>query len=79
MFIDMGDGQGVREVVDETLHTFKESVMLALVIASFYAHPHVHYWSNGVAQLMNTIIELGYAIGPLVNMGMSIETGNGKC
>ena len=42
MFIDMGDGQGVREVVDETLHTFKESVMLALVIASFYAHLNVH-------------------------------------
>ena len=79
MFINMGDGQGVWKVVDETPETFEEAVMLALVIASFYAHPHVHYWSNGVAQLMNTIIELGYAIGPLVNMGMSIETGNGKC
>ena len=52
MFIDMGDGHGVREVVDETPETFEEAVMLALVIASFYAHPHVHYWSNGVAQLV---------------------------
>ena len=42
MFIDMGDGQGVREVVDRTPDTFEESVMLALAIASFYAHPHVH-------------------------------------
>ena len=57
MFIDMGDGQGVREVVDETPDTFEEAVMLALVIASFYAHPHVHYWSNGVAQLINTTNE----------------------
>ena len=49
MFIDMGDGQGVREVVDRTPDTFEESVMLALAIASFYAHPHGHY--NGIAQL----------------------------
>ena len=42
MFIDMGDGQGVREVVDETPVTFEEAVMLAVVIASFYAHPNVH-------------------------------------
>ena len=75
----MGDGHGVREVVDETPETFEEAVMLALVIASFYAHPHVHYWSNGVARLMNTTNELGYAIGPLVNIEMSIETGNDKC
>ena len=35
MFINMGDGQGVWKVVDETPETFEEAVMLALVIASF--------------------------------------------
>ena len=54
MFVEMDDGKGLREVVDENSNTCEEAAVLALFIASVYAHPHVHYWANGVAQLIDT-------------------------
>ena len=53
MFIDLGDGKGIVEVVDETPETCEEASVLALIIASIYTHPHVHFWANGVAQLID--------------------------
>jgi len=53
MNIGLGDGKGIFEVVDETPEQCEEAAVLALFIASIYTHPHVHFWSNGVAQLID--------------------------
>ena len=53
MFIEIDDGKGLREVIDENPETFEEAAVLAMLIISVYAHTHVHYWANGVGQLIN--------------------------
>ena len=53
MYIEMDDDQGLREVVDKNPETIEEATVLALFIASMYTHPHVHFWANGVAQLID--------------------------
>ena len=53
MFIEMEDGKGLREVVDENPETCEEAAVLAMFIFSAHSHTHVHYWANGVGQLIN--------------------------
>ena len=64
MFIKMEDGKGLREVIDENPETCEEAAVLAMFIISGYAHTHVHYWANGVGQLINA------------KQGISIERRN---
>ena len=47
MFIELDDGNGIVEITDE------EAAVLAVWIISSQAHIHVHYWANGVAQLID--------------------------
>ena len=52
MFIDLNDGLGIREVKDETSKTCDEAAVIALIIVTVFTHSHIHFWANGVAQVL---------------------------
>lgn len=54
MFIKTDGDNELCEVADQTAETCEEAAIIAMVIISVYAHPHVHFWANGVAQLTKT-------------------------
>ena len=53
MYVEMDDGKGLYEVIDENSETCEEAAVLAMFIFSIHTHIHVHYQANGVAQLIN--------------------------
>ena len=58
MFIELEDGLGLREVVDDDVEnnegTCSEAVVISTIVGALTTHPHLHFWSNGVGQLINT-------------------------
>ena len=58
MFIELEDGLGLREVVDDDIegngNTIAEAGVICMIVGALSTHPHLHFWSNGVGQLIKT-------------------------
>ena len=58
MFIELEDGLGLQEVVDvadiENGNTCGEAAVIFMIVGALCTHPHLHFWSNGVGQLIRT-------------------------
>ena len=61
MFIELEDGLGLLEVVDDpdddvegNGNTIAEAGVICMIVGALSTHPHLHFWSNGVGQLINT-------------------------
>ena len=57
MFIELEDGLGLQEVVDDDVehgNTCSEAAAIFMIVGALSTHPHLHFWSNGVGQLIKT-------------------------
>ena len=59
MFIELEDGLGMREVIDDDVeggnnNSCAEATVICMVLGTLVTHPHLHFWSNGVGQLIKT-------------------------
>ena len=62
MFLELEDGLGLREVVDDDVenneNTCSEAVVISIIVGALTTHPHFHFWSNGVGQFINTKVSV---------------------
>ena len=61
MFIELEDGLGLREVVDDDNNieggkgnTIAEAAVICMLVAALSTHTQLHFWSNGIGQLIQT-------------------------